>query len=522
MRKPEFNARDARAEGSSSGWSCRLPRLIFFLIFLLSPLLVRAADPLGEFLEKAAIENGATNDQTGDNRVPKADLVAGESQLAALGNSLTNEAKNLFGDPIVGAPPSLTRQDLVLILVVVFGGIIAVRKLLPGILGTFNPWNLAVPAPVPAWAGVGEAESFSDFVVEFRVGPKAPLHPPGPGAITNRSPSESAEPKPQVLPARGPSELPEPAGTSSRASTHREPEAVASAAETKASEAAVPPAPKPEPAPEKGPDTAPPVAPAESPAQFFATVAEDFVRIRKLTSQSGGETGTAATQKNLSELLREIHSLKVKGSLPELLPVWQVCAAVEGLLNQLIDRPANVNPSTLHTVAGAIELLEVLAVPGVKPELATEPPARILAVDDDAICRHAVSFALKKALNAPELASNGEAALALAEKQLYDVILLDVEMPGMDGFELCSRIRKTEANRDTPVVFVTRHSDYEARSKSSLAGGNDLIGKPFLIFEITVKALTLLLRGRLKSKASAVVPAEAGAASSVSQDPLKP
>src|SRR5262249_43978824 len=74
---------------------------------------------------------------------------------------------------------------------------------------------------------------------------------------------------------------------------------------------------------------------------------------------------------------------------------------------------------------------------------------------------------------------------------------LDVQMPGMDGFELCQKIHNSEFNRTTPVVFVTGNSDFDARAKSTLIGGNDLMGKPFLIFEVTVKALTLALQSRL-------------------------
>ena len=74
-------------------------------------------------------------------------------------------------------------------------------------------------------------------------------------------------------------------------------------------------------------------------------------------------------------------------------------------------------------------------------------------------------------------------------------------MPGMDGFEVCSKIRDTVPNRTTPVVFVTGQSDFDARVNSTLSGGNDLMGKPFLIFEVTVKALTLALQGRLQGRA---------------------
>jgi CheY-like chemotaxis protein len=120
-----------------------------------------------------------------------------------------------------------------------------------------------------------------------------------------------------------------------------------------------------------------------------------------------------------------------------------------------------------------------------------------LVVDDDAITRQALSNVLKKAIASPDLASSAEVGLSLIETKDYDVIFLDVEMAGMDGFELCSKIQKGLRNRTTPVVFVTAHSDFKARARSIEVGGNDLIAKPFLAFELTVKAITLVIRGRV-------------------------
>jgi CheY-like chemotaxis protein len=98
-------------------------------------------------------------------------------------------------------------------------------------------------------------------------------------------------------------------------------------------------------------------------------------------------------------------------------------------------------------------------------------------------------------------------ALILASQHAYDVIFLDVQMPGMDGFELCSKIHETLLNRSTPVVFVTSQSDFGGRAQSILSGGSDLMAKPFLTFEITVKALTFILRGRLQGQAVHRLPA---------------
>ena len=67
----------------------------------------------------------------------------------------------------------------------------------------------------------------------------------------------------------------------------------------------------------------------------------------------------------------------------------------------------------------------------------------------------------------------------------------------MDGFELCTKIRGLANNKTTPVIFVTSLTDFKSRARSSLSGGNDLIAKPFMFIELSVKALTYVLRGRL-------------------------
>ena len=221
---------------------------------------------------------------------------------------------------------------------------------------------------------------------------------------------------------------------------------------------------------------------------------------RKLLHDIGRESGDLARQKLLTNLHFEMGVLKGEAGFPEALPVWQAASALEGLLEQLTEKIRNVTPSTLRTVAGGLDLLDDLCVPGLPPDLLTDRPLRFLVVDDDLISRHALSLSLKKAFSQPDLAVDGETALAQTASQAYDVIFLDVQMPGMDGFELCSKIRDTGPNRATPVVFVTIQSDFDARCKSTLSGGNDLMGKPFLTFEVTVKALTLAWHGRLAGR----------------------
>jgi CheY-like chemotaxis protein len=232
--------------------------------------------------------------------------------------------------------------------------------------------------------------------------------------------------------------------------------------------------------------------------EFYARAKECLVTQRKLLQDIGREPGDQARQKMLANLHFEMGVLKDEAGFPEALPVWQAASALEGLLKQLTEKMGNVTTSTLRAVAGGLDLLDDLCVPGLQADLLADRPLKFLVVDDDMISRQALSHSLKKAFGQPDLAVNGETALAQATQQAYDVIFLDVVMPGMDGFEVCSKIRDTVPNRATPVVFVTSHSDFDTRAKMRRNGGNDLMGKPFLTSEITVKALTFALRSRLQ------------------------
>ena len=78
------------------------------------------------------------------------------------------------------------------------------------------------------------------------------------------------------------------------------------------------------------------------------------------------------------------------------------------------------------------------------------------------------------------LATNGEDALALCQKeQLPELILLDVMMPGMDGYSVCEKLKTSPRTADIPVIFLTARMEKEAESKGFLVGGVDYITKPF-------------------------------------------
>jgi len=200
------------------------------------------------------------------------------------------------------------------------------------------------------------------------------------------------------------------------------------------------------------------------------------------------------------------------GSMAEEHPALRLSRSLAGLLEKLFKSPGQCTPSSLLTITTAVELLQELCVGQAKPDLASNPPIRILAVDDDLVSLRVITSALQMVFEKPENAASGEAALALAGQKAYDVIFLDVQMPGMDGFEACLKIHETVPNQLTPVVFLTGQTDFAARTQASDSGGSDFVAKPFLTAEIIVKALTYALRGRLQNPRLASPPAALAAA----------
>ncbi|CAM2732643.1 guanylate/adenylate cyclase [Legionella steigerwaltii] len=102
----------------------------------------------------------------------------------------------------------------------------------------------------------------------------------------------------------------------------------------------------------------------------------------------------------------------------------------------------------------------------------------ILVVDDSATMRLITSNALIKEGFSVIQAENGEAALSVLKTSKPDAILLDVEMPGLNGFEVCAEIRKLPDWRYLPIMMVTGLEDYESINKAFRAGATDFTTKP--------------------------------------------
>ena len=208
--------------------------------------------------------------------------------------------------------------------------------------------------------------------------------------------------------------------------------------------------------------------------------------------------GEVLQLKQIYELHRRMHALTGNAGISGLLVIAKMSDAIEALLKELYEKPRYINPSTLRTVATSIDFLGFLFERGIASDRQEIPAANVLVVDDEAISRRAVVYALDKAQLHTVNVEDPNEALKLLTENTYDIVFLDVDMPGMTGYELCSKLRAIPQHKKTPVVFVTALSGFENRTSSMMAGGNDFIAKPFLFIELTVKALIHVLRGKLQ------------------------
>jgi CheY-like chemotaxis protein len=102
----------------------------------------------------------------------------------------------------------------------------------------------------------------------------------------------------------------------------------------------------------------------------------------------------------------------------------------------------------------------------------------ILVVDDDELVLLAVRELLAPLGFSVSLAGNGPEALRLAAAQPFDLVVLDVIMPEMDGFEVCRKLRQVPAFQETPILMLTAKSAEEDRQRGMEAGANLYLPKP--------------------------------------------
>ena len=192
-----------------------------------------------------------------------------------------------------------------------------------------------------------------------------------------------------------------------------------------------------------------------------------------------------------------VHNFADRASLLENKALGKVAGSLDLLLADLSELPEQLTPPTLRTIGQAIDFLGTLADTANLSRTEEPEAARVLVIDDEQHARHYVSSAMQMAGLRNETADSPTEALKKLDGKECDLIFLDVALPEMNGFELCTRIRALDAHKRTPIVFLTGSATFQNKAQASLSGGNDFVAKPFNPAELGVKALTWVLKGQL-------------------------
>ena len=249
-----------------------------------------------------------------------------------------------------------------------------------------------------------------------------------------------------------------------------------------------------EPQPATAPKETEPEFQVRARREFFERTPAILKSVRDLCAGFLDATDAETERKRLQDLTRKIGFLTQMTGMAGCHRVAQLASALEALLFELNDKPALISDSVRQTVVSAVAFLSERLNSTDQPKEQELPPASVLVVDDDAVSNRAVVMALRRARLEATSVADPFVALKQVENVPYDLMLFDIDMPGMDGITLCEKVRALPLHRRTPVVYVTGLTDFKTRTRSLLSGGNDFIAKPILPMELTVKAITQLLK----------------------------
>ena len=126
-------------------------------------------------------------------------------------------------------------------------------------------------------------------------------------------------------------------------------------------------------------------------------------------------------------------------------------------------------------------------------------PIHVLLVEDQQHIARNIADYLEQRGHVLDYANNGQQGLGLALAQFYDVVILDLMLPGMDGLTVCQKIREN-ADRHVPIIMLTARDTIEYKVSGFSSGADDYLTKPFSLQELEVRCIALSRRHLLQSK----------------------
>ena len=224
-------------------------------------------------------------------------------------------------------------------------------------------------------------------------------------------------------------------------------------------------------------------------ALFLNSSTAKVAAVRDAATAFVHDQGSSMQIPLLADLFRKVHSLTGNAAVSGCASIAHYASTFEALLQELQQKPKFINISTARTVIQAVEFLDILFQQAASP-ITPPPPSPVLVVDADSMSGQAITMALENAGYQTVVLTDPGEALGRIATEPFSAIIVEAALPGMTGFEWHAQMQSLPSNGNLPILFVTPLNDFPAHSNPEVLGNNDLIGKPFLLIEMTLKAVT--------------------------------
>jgi DNA-binding response OmpR family regulator len=235
----------------------------------------------------------------------------------------------------------------------------------------------------------------------------------------------------------------------------------------------------------------------EGGANLLADVPAIRTKLRELFQLLARERTGPEQEDRLQEVFCKVHFLAGEAGQTEFAQLAQTTAVFDALLQALMEDPSRLGPPMLRTLGSLVDLVGLLLQLACDSLLGAPLSARVLVVNDDVMANQTAVAASRQAQLDVWSTEDSVVAWQWINSEHFDLILLNMEMPILNGLELCKRLRKVPGYEKTPVIFVSPHDNLDSRARSTLGGGDDLIAKPFLPQELAAKVVMHLVRRQM-------------------------
>ncbi len=238
-----------------------------------------------------------------------------------------------------------------------------------------------------------------------------------------------------------------------------------------------------------------PLAREETPEESaLRQINELLLKARATCASLASQPDQREPQLEMAELCGGMLALAERLNNP---PAQRLISCLEALARDIAAQPGTHNSSIHRTTTQAVELLSTILTPEILAICNDMVPPRVLAVDDDEDLLAALIAALEYSHLSITGCATAGAALEILNSKIFDLVLLDIQLAGSNGVNACAQIREIPAHRNTPIVFVSGEDSLENRERGAANGGNDFVGKPFNVFDLTLKAYIWAYRHQL-------------------------